>query len=92
MTVQIERYRDTPIFTNAGVPAKDVRRYCGLGADAAALLRDASARGNLSARALDRVARVARTIADLAGSPAIGAEHVAEAITYRSFERKGIAA
>ena len=91
-TLQIERYRNTQIFTNAGVPGKDVRRYCTLGTDAAALLRDAAARGHLSARALDRVARVARTIADLAGSPTIDAAHVAEAITYRSFERKGIAA
>jgi magnesium chelatase family protein len=90
--LQIERYRDTQIFTNAGVPGKDVRRFCTLGTDAATLLRDAAARGNLSARALDRVARVARTIADLGGSPTIDAAHVAEAITYRSFERKGIAA
>jgi magnesium chelatase family protein len=90
--LQLARYDGAGIFTNAGVPGKDVRRYCALGGDAASLLRDASARGHLSARALDRIARVARTIADLAGAEVIGPEHVAEAITYRSLERRGLAA
>ncbi len=57
--LQLARYDGAGIFTNAGVPGKDVRRYCALGGDAASLLRDASARGHLSARALDRIARVA---------------------------------
>jgi magnesium chelatase family protein len=90
--VQQRRYAGTRVFTNAGVPGKDVRRYCTLGLEAASLLRDAAARGHLSARALDRIARVARTIADLAGSAPIGAGHIAEAITYRSLERRGLAA
>jgi magnesium chelatase family protein len=49
-------------------------------------------KARLSARALDRIARVARTIADLAGARAIGAEHIAEPIGYRSLERRGLAA
>lgn len=87
-----ERYAGRSRQTNASIGARDVRRHCGLGGEATSLLRDATARGNLSARALDRIARVARTIADLAGSAAIHTEHVAEAIGYRTLERKGLAA
>ena len=56
------------------------------------ILAQASAKRQFSARALDRIARVARTIADLAGEPAIRCEHVSEAIVYRSLERLGLAA
>ncbi len=90
--VQARRYAGTPVHTNAAVAGRDVRRFCALGADATALLRAASARNQLSARALDRVARVARTIADLAHADEIAAAHVAEAIAYRSLERRGLAA
>ena len=90
--VQGARYRGTPVHTNAAVAGADVRRYCALGPDATAVLRAASAKGQLSARALDRIARVARTIADLGHSAEIGAVHVAEAIAYRSLERRGLAA
>ncbi len=57
-----------------------------------AVLKQASARKQFSARALDRIARAARTIADLAGSDEILAEHVAEAVHYRSLERLATAA
>jgi magnesium chelatase family protein len=83
-TRQRERYRSTGVFANAAVPGKDVRHYCTLGPEAAALIRTAAARGHLSARALDRISRVARTIADLAGSDEIDSAHVAKAIGYRS--------
>jgi magnesium chelatase family protein len=83
-TLQYERYAGTGVFANAAVPARDVRRYCELEADAADLFRVAAARGHLSARALDRISRVARTIADLAGSASITAPHLAEAIGYRA--------
>jgi magnesium chelatase family protein len=69
--------------TNAAIPAAAVRRLCPLEGDALALLEGAITRGALSARAFDRVARVARTIADLAGTERIAREHVAEALVYR---------
>jgi magnesium chelatase family protein len=89
---QSARYAGSAYHANAAVAGSDVRRYCALDAGATALLRTASLKGHLSARALDRIARVARTIADLAGCEAIAAAHVAEAIGYRSLERRGLAA
>jgi magnesium chelatase family protein len=91
-SVQRARFTTTAYHANAAVAGADVRRYCALDDDATALLRAASAKGHLSARAIDRIARVARTIADLGGSSKIGAAHVAEAVAYRSLERRGRAA
>ncbi len=90
--LQRKRYAGMPYRSNAAVADADVRRLCPLDDGATALLRAASAKGHLSARAFDRIARVARTIADLAGAPTLGAAHVAEAIGYRSLERLGLAA
>jgi len=90
--VQQRRFAGTSYHANAGVAGADVRRYCALDDAATALLRAASARTHLSARGLDRIARVARTIADLAHAPTTQAEHVAEAIGYRALARRGVAA
>jgi magnesium chelatase family protein len=84
---QTERLRATGAATNAALSATDVRRLCTLDGDALALLEGVVTRGTLSARAFDRIARVARTIADLAGSDSIAREHVAEALVYRGIER-----
>jgi len=89
---QQARFSGTSLCANAEIPANATRRYCALDAPALQLLARASAKRQFSARAIDRIARVARTIADLAGLEAIGAEHVAEAIAYRSLERVGAAA
>ncbi|MGB6602266.1 MAG: hypothetical protein WBE77_14425, partial [Candidatus Cybelea sp.] len=78
--------------SNAEIPGNAMRRYCALDEPAMRLLAQASAKRQFSARALDRIARVARTIADLTGIEDIQAEHVAEAIQYRSLERLGAAA
>lgn len=72
---------------NARLTTKEIDTYCPPAPAAAALLKTAVARLNLSARAYHRVLKVARTIADLAGSEIIEAQHVAEAVQYRRFAR-----
>ena len=64
-----------------------IRRHCEIHGEAAELLETAMERLSLSARAYDRILKVARTIADLGGQEAIAPEHVAEAIQYRSLDR-----
>ena len=68
--------------------AREVRRWCRSDAAAESLLREAVARLGLSARAYHRVLKIARTIADLAGANEVGADQVAEAIQYRSLDRR----
>ncbi len=84
---QASRLRDAGIVTNASIAAAAVRSLCPLDGQSLELLQGAVNRGTLSARAFDRVVRVARTIADLAGAEHIAREHVAEALLYRSADR-----
>ena len=85
---QSARFCDLPGTANAHMPEKNLRKQCRLTQEAADLLRGAMEQLNLSARAHDKVIRISRTIADLAGADDIDAAHVAEAVQYRSLDRK----
>jgi magnesium chelatase family protein len=88
--VQAERYKEQAgIYSNAQISSKMLREVCVINTAGHNLLKTAMERLNLSARAYDRILKVARTIADLAGSADIKVEHLAEAIQYRSLDREG---
>ena len=88
--IQDARFREYPgIFCNAQMPGRLVREVCKLNKAGTALLKKAMEVQQLSARAYDRILKVARTSADLACSPDIKVEHLAEAIQYRSLDREG---
>lgn len=81
-------FRRTPLYNNAQMESADIRAYCRLTEGVKSLLRVAIDRLGLSARAYDRLLKVGRTIADLSGSEDIEPAHIAEAIQYRSLDRK----
>ena len=85
--IQEKRFRRRGLFSNADMESKDLREFCRLDEGSQELLRMALVKLGLSARAYDRIQKVARTIADLAGSEAIRPEHVSEAIQYRTLDR-----
>ncbi len=88
--VQSMRFRNTPsIFCNAMMPSNMVKEVCMINEAGRNLLKNAMERLGLSARAYDRILKVARTAADLADSLDIKTEHLAEAIQYRSLDREG---
>lgn len=87
--IQEERFKEYPcIHCNAQMTTKLQRKFCQVPAEGQAILRNAMEKLGLSARAYDRILKVARTIADLEGSPEIRTEHLAEAIHYRSLDRE----
>jgi magnesium chelatase family protein len=75
-------------MSNAPMGSRELKSYCAIDAPTLELLKFAMADLNLSARAYDRVLKVARTIADLAGSENILSDHISEAIQYRSLDRQ----
>ena len=86
--IQAERFRGTGIYTNTMMSSSMLRRFCPLSEPVRRLLDAAMERLQLSARAYDRIIKVARTIADLAGAADIEPSHISEAITYRSLDRE----
>ncbi|MDH7511913.1 MAG: YifB family Mg chelatase-like AAA ATPase [Clostridiales bacterium] len=84
---QMERFKGKKIYANAQMGPREIKAYCTVGPEAQKLLETAVTRLGLSARAYDRILKVARTIADLAGEEAISTVHVSEAIQYRMMDR-----
>lgn len=87
--LQQRRFSSKPRITcNARMETKELKAYCALDEATLELLKNAMNSMNLSARAYDRILKVARTIADLAGREGIGSDEVSEAIQFRSLDRQ----
>ena len=86
--IQMERYKDIKgVHCNAQMNTALLQKYVQLNDETMTLLRNAMKKFNLSARAYDRILKVARTIADLEGSETVEKQHIAEAIGYRNLDR-----
>jgi len=86
--IQQERFKSDGIYANAQMRPRHLRKYCKIDQSCQSLMETAMNRLGLSARAYNRILKVARTIADLENSENIASEHLAEAIQYRSLDRK----
>jgi len=85
--VQRDRFKNEGTFTNSRMNHKQIKKYCQINEACKELLKMAMDEFNLSARAYDKILKVGRTIADLAGKEEISPEHISEAIQYRSLDR-----
>ena len=87
--LQLQRFKgEKGVHCNAQMTSRLIRKYAQPDADGMALLKDAMTRLNMSARAYDRILKVARTIADLAGEEDVKPRHLQEAISYRNLDRE----
>jgi magnesium chelatase family protein len=87
--VQIKRFAGSCIYSNAHMSARQIREHCRMDKEAEAVLKSAIVHLKLSARAYDKILKLARSIADLEGSADLQARHIAEATQYRSLDRRG---
>ena len=86
--IQRERFKDSQTLCNSKINAEQFEKICLIDKEAESTLRESFEKLGLTARAYDRVLKVARTIADLEESEVIHSEHVLEAVQYRSLDRK----
>ncbi len=86
--VQQERFKPDGIYANAQMKPRHLRKYCRINEDSQNLMEKAMNKLGLSARAYNRILKVARTIADLESSGQIASHHISEAIQYRSLDRR----
>ncbi len=86
--IQHKRFGNGKLITNATMSHRQVRKYCQLNDDSLQMLKNAMTSLGLSARAHDKICKIARTIADLAGAENISSEHIAEAVSFRKLDRK----
>jgi magnesium chelatase family protein len=86
--VQYERFKNDGIYANAHMKPRHIRKYCRIDEDSLSLMETAMNRLGLSARAYNRILKVARTIADIEGAEKIASHHISEAIQYRSLDRR----
>ncbi|MCK9216575.1 MAG: YifB family Mg chelatase-like AAA ATPase [Firmicutes bacterium] len=86
--IQLERYNNQGIFSNSQLKPKHMSKYCKIGKTEKNLLKEAFDKFNLSARAYNRILKVARTIADLESCESIKIHHIAEAIQHRTLDKK----
>jgi magnesium chelatase family protein len=86
--IQLKRFKNKKgIYSNASMGSKEIKEFCLLNSESEEILKLATGKLGLSARAYDKILKVARTIADMAGEPDILSPHISEAVQYRSLDR-----
>ena len=86
--IQLKRFAGTKIHNNASMNDQQVKEYCAISAESNAILEVAFTKLKMSARAYNRILKLSRTIADLEGAENITTEHIMEAISYRTLDKK----
>ena len=86
--IQQKRYAGRKVSCNARMGSRELKEFCTLDDHTLEMLKMAMTEKNLRARAYDRILKVARTIADLAGAPRLAMEHVSEAVQFRSLDKQ----